>query len=117
MQTTAANAIIASDARVAGIGGFSGQESDPSISWLADEVASGKIRWVYGSGVAGSFGLTLRSGARTPRLNAGARSFGLGGRPGARAALDAAAKACTPVAAVSALYDCAGKAAELRALS
>ena len=117
MQTTAASAIIASDARVAGIGGFSGQESDPSISWLADEVASGKIRWVYGSGGAGSFGLSLRSGGRGPRLNAAARSLGLAARPGARAALNAAAKACAPVTAVSSLYDCAGKAAALRALS
>jgi len=116
-QSSAATAIIASDARVAGIGGFSGQESDPSISWLADEVASGKIRWVYGSGGAGSFGLSLRLGARAPRLNAAARSLGLGGRPGARAALNAAAKACAPVTAVSSLYDCAGKAAALRALS
>jgi 4-amino-4-deoxy-L-arabinose transferase-like glycosyltransferase len=115
-QSSAAGAIIASDARVAGIGGFSGQESDPSISWLADEVASGKIRWVYGSGGAGSFGLSVRSGAST-RLNAAARPSGLGGRPGASAALNAAAKACTPVTAVSSLYDCAGKAAALRALS
>jgi hypothetical protein len=115
-QSTAASAIIASDARVAGIGGFSGQESDPSIPWLADEVASGKIRWVYDTGGAGSLRLGLPSGAGT-RLNVAGRSFGLGGRPGASAALNAAAKACTPVTGVSSLYDCAGKAAALRALS
>ena len=116
-QSAAASAIIASDARVAGIGGFSGQESDPSISWLADEVASGRIRWVYGSGDAGSFNLSLPTGALGLRGNAAARSFGLGGRPGASAALNAAAKACTPVTAVSSLYDCAGKASALRRLS
>jgi 4-amino-4-deoxy-L-arabinose transferase-like glycosyltransferase len=116
-QSDAASAIIASDARVAGIGGFSGQESDPSISWLADEVAAGKIRWVYGGGV-GSFRVTLPSGAALGlRRTAAVRSFGLGGRPGATAALNAAARVCTPVAAVSSLYDCAGKASALRALS
>jgi hypothetical protein len=92
-QLGAANAIIASNARVAGIGGFSGQESDPSVSWLAAEVSSGHIRWVD---VAGA-------------------EIGPSGRPGATAALDAAQQACRAVAAVSSLYDCAGRAAGLRA--
>ena len=96
-QSNAACAIIADGSKVAGIGGFTGQESDPSISWLAAEVASGHIRWVLTSG-------------------AFAR-FGLGGRPGASAALDAAAQACVSVKAFpSSLYDCAGRAAALRAL-
>ena len=97
-QNTVALAIIDSDARVAGIGGFTGQESDPSIGWLAAEVASGRIRWVDD--------------------NSGRGGFAIGNRPGASAALAAATRVCTPVAIGSGtLYDCAGKAAALRALS
>ena len=96
-QSSAACAIIADNSEVAGIGGFTGQESDPSISWLAGEVASGHIRWVLTSG--------------------GFARFGLGGRPGASAALNAAARACVSVKAFpSSLYDCAGRAAALRSL-
>jgi 4-amino-4-deoxy-L-arabinose transferase-like glycosyltransferase len=96
-QQDAAMAIIANDAAVAGIGGFTGQESDPSVAWLADEVAKGNIRWVLASGI--------------PRT-------GVGFRPGASAALNAVAVACTPVGAVSSdFYDCGGDAAKLRALS
>ena len=48
-QSTAAAAIIASDADVAGIGGFSGRESAVTTAWLADAGApTGKIRWVLG---------------------------------------------------------------------
>lgn len=93
----AAAAIIATGARVAGIGGFTGNESDPTISWLAGEVASGRIRWVL--------------------VDAGFAAPGLGNRPGARAALNAAARVCAPVSAASGLYDCTGKAAALRALT
>ena len=94
-QSTAAEAIVTLHEDVAGIGGFSGRESDPSITWLSAEVASGRIRWVYGSDAGGGF---------------------VDGRPGASAALAAAAAACTPVKSVStALYDCMGKAAALRA--
>ncbi len=92
-QSGAAGAIIGQDAPVAGIGGFSGQESDPSLSWLAGEVSSGHIRWVD---VAGA-------------------GIGVSGRPGATAAFDAVERACAPVASVSSLYDCAGRAAALRA--
>ena len=52
-QSSAATAIIEKDANVAGIGGFSGRESTVSISWLADEVAAGKIRWVLGGEESG----------------------------------------------------------------
>jgi 4-amino-4-deoxy-L-arabinose transferase-like glycosyltransferase len=94
-QGDAAQAILAGDGAVAGIGGFSGQESDPSISWFAGEVAAGHIRWVLYSATA-----------RT----------GVGARPGATAALNAVAAACKPVSAVSAnFYDCSGRGAELRA--
>ena len=39
-------AILSSDADVAGIGGFSGRESEVTATWLADEVAAGHVRWV-----------------------------------------------------------------------
>ena len=55
-QSSAASAIIGKDADVAGIGGFSGRESDVSISWLAEEVAAGKIRWVLAARAAGRRG-------------------------------------------------------------
>ena len=45
-QSSAASAIIASDANVAGLGGFSGRESTVTARWLAMEVRSGKLRWL-----------------------------------------------------------------------
>jgi 4-amino-4-deoxy-L-arabinose transferase-like glycosyltransferase len=45
-QSSAATAILASDAKVAGIGGFSGNETQISVAWFAHEVAAGKIRYV-----------------------------------------------------------------------
>ena len=71
-QSSAAPAIIAEDANVAGIGGFSGRESDVSVSWLAQEVRAGKIRWV----------LAEQGGrGRRPRL-AGRHAHGLEGGDG-----------------------------------
>jgi 4-amino-4-deoxy-L-arabinose transferase-like glycosyltransferase len=109
-QTSAAASIIAKGANVAGIGGFSGRESDVSVSWLAQEVRDGKIRWVLDEAASG------------------ATSFGPGGRgdgrAGSKVAIAAAAKACLRVtlpsesggsqsSASAALYDCRGRAAEL----
>jgi 4-amino-4-deoxy-L-arabinose transferase-like glycosyltransferase len=102
-QSSAAQAIISSNADVAGIGGFSGRESDVSVAWLAHEVSSGQIRWVLdeeGSGGSGGF----QAPAET--------------RPGAKAAMAAAARACQLVNTGSAttagtLYDCQGRAAAL----
>jgi 4-amino-4-deoxy-L-arabinose transferase-like glycosyltransferase len=172
----AACAIIQDGADVAGIGGFSGQESDPSVAWLATEVATGNIRFVdttdggfgggfggrlgggfpgFGGGFAspgGSFGAAPATG--TPLFGgggggggggagrfgrgrfgghggafgpgaAGGTGFAPGGsatsgfRPGAAAIIAAAEQACTAVksSTVSGLYDCAGKAAALRALA
>jgi len=121
-QSSAASAIIASHADVAGIGGFSGRESDVSVSWLAQEIRDGKIRWVLGeegSGSASSAGSPSSGSAR-----------GFGGRPGdsragSRQAIAAAAKACTAVSLGEAsssegsgsggatLYDCQGRASAL----
>ena len=123
-QSTAAAAIIEGDANVAGIGGFSGRESDPSVSWLAQEVRAGKIRWVldeeaparstsagglgeslFGSGAqgagAGEFGGAAGGfGERGPAgPPAGLRSGGRGGetRVGSRPAMQAVARACERV--------------------
>jgi hypothetical protein len=118
-QSSAATAIIDKDADVAGIGGFSGRESTVSISWLADEVAAGKIRWVLGGEDSGG---------------------GLPGdtRKGSSVAIVAAAKVCRKVtlpsttntvsgtsalfgtrtgattSSTTTLYDCQGRAAVLR---
>jgi 4-amino-4-deoxy-L-arabinose transferase-like glycosyltransferase len=107
-QSSAASAIIASGAEVAGIGGFSGRESDVSAAWLAQEVRAGRIRWVLDGQGAGGFARGLPGEDRT----------------GATTALAAVTSACTRVtlAAASstrgtgsgeALYDCRGRAAEL----
>ena len=80
---------------MAGIGGFSGRESEVTATWLADEVAAGHVRWVIADA----------SGGGLPQDN----------RTGARRAMAAVTQACTPVSGVNGLYDCAGKAAALRA--
>ncbi len=109
-QSGAATAIIQSGADVAGIGGFSGRESDVSISWLAQEVSSGKIRWVLGESSSGLIPAD--------------------GRAGSKAAMAAVSTACKRVTlpsstasestrgsamgASGSLYDCQGRAAELQ---
>jgi 4-amino-4-deoxy-L-arabinose transferase-like glycosyltransferase len=114
-QSSAAASIIAEGAQVAGIGGFSGRESDVSVSWLAQQVRDGKIRWVLAD-----------------EAGAGAGGFGRGvpgdGRAGSKAAISAATDACRRVtlpasagagsaggggASSAVLYDCSGRAAQL----
>jgi hypothetical protein len=105
-QSSAATAIIARDADVAGIGGFSGRESDVSAAWLAQEVAAGKIRWVVGEQGTGTGNF-----ARLPGDT----------RTGSKQALAAVASVCTRIGLPSAsgssstgtLYDCRGHAAGL----
>jgi 4-amino-4-deoxy-L-arabinose transferase-like glycosyltransferase len=53
-QSGAAASIISSGANVAGIGGFSGRESQVTTTWLADAVRSGRVRWVL-AGDSGGF--------------------------------------------------------------
>jgi 4-amino-4-deoxy-L-arabinose transferase-like glycosyltransferase len=119
-QSSAASAIIEGNLQVAGIGGFSGRESEVSASWLAQEVHSGGIRWVLVNQAGTGFG-GLRGDART----------------GSRTAMAAVAKACRRVtlptgatatasrasgpaaaggnagAAPGTLYDCEGRAPAL----
>jgi hypothetical protein len=92
-QTGAAGAIISSGADVVGLGGFSGRESQVSVSWLADAVASGKIRYVLTTGGSG-----LANDGRT-------------GADDVMAAVEAVGK---PVSSVSGLYDLHGLASALR---
>jgi 4-amino-4-deoxy-L-arabinose transferase-like glycosyltransferase len=85
-QSTAASAILDSHADVAGLGGFSGRESDPTVAWFNQEVRDGKLRWVLTDGSGGGFGSD--------------------GRPGASAVMQAVQSSCTAVSSVSGLYDC-----------
>ena len=64
-QQGAASSIIESGANVAGLGGFSGRESDVSVAWLKRAVAEGKIRWVLVDGNTGMGPQDGRTGATT----------------------------------------------------
>jgi 4-amino-4-deoxy-L-arabinose transferase-like glycosyltransferase len=94
-QSGASSVILSTDASVAGIGGFSGRESEVTATWLADAVQSGKVRWVVTDG---------GGGFQAPA----------DGRTGAKRAMSAVSSTCGAVSGVSGLYDCAGKAAALR---
>jgi hypothetical protein len=115
-QSSAASAIIAGNVQVAGIGGFSGRESEVSASWLAWEVASGKIRWVLvdqsGTGFGGLPGDT-RTGSKTA-MAAVAEAC-------KKVTLTSTTSSATPAKTGSAgasssagtLYDCQGRASAL----
>jgi 4-amino-4-deoxy-L-arabinose transferase-like glycosyltransferase len=96
-QTGAETVVIRSGADVAGIGGFSGRESQVSIAWLANAIDQGKIRWVLTDGSGGGI---FRDG-----------------RTGSADVMAAVEQTCTKVSSVSGLYDCAGHANDLRALA
>jgi hypothetical protein len=111
-QSQAATAVIGG-ARVAGIGGFSGRESETTAAWLAQEVRAGHIRWVLLDGAPGSApGGAAEAAGGAPGGAPGA-PHSRDARRGARSALSAATAACRPVSAVSGLYDCAGRAAQI----
>ena len=96
-QSTAAAAIVASDADIVGLGGFSGRESEVSVSWLADQVRQGNIRWVLADGSGGG-------------------GMGNDGRTGATTVMEAVAATATAVDADGVtLYDLQGLADELAA--
>jgi 4-amino-4-deoxy-L-arabinose transferase-like glycosyltransferase len=138
-QSNAASAILDGYDNVAGIGGFSGRESEVSLSWLAQQVRAGKITWVLdeeGTGVSGGtagpggvagFGGAVPGGLGSAGRS-GARAGGPGGgetRVGARKAMAGVAKVCKAVTLSSSsssgsgggesakLYDCAGDATAL----
>jgi hypothetical protein len=115
-QSNAAYAIIHQGYDVAGIGGFSGRESDPTISWFAGEVNDGRVRWVYNE-AGGNFGSAFD------------------GREGDTRILDAVARVCPQLNTVNGatikagtfpvsqigysrgLFDCAGRGAAIAALA
>jgi 4-amino-4-deoxy-L-arabinose transferase-like glycosyltransferase len=55
-QSAAAQAILSSNADVAGLGGFSGRESSVTASWLAMEIRAGHLRWILAQGGQGFAG-------------------------------------------------------------
>jgi 4-amino-4-deoxy-L-arabinose transferase-like glycosyltransferase len=90
----AARIITRTGADVAGIGGFSGRESDVSVAWFADVVERGQIKWVLIGGPG-------RYGARDGRIGSGTVMWTVT-QVGAK----------TPVRK---LYDVSGRADALRA--
>jgi 4-amino-4-deoxy-L-arabinose transferase-like glycosyltransferase len=101
-QSSAAAAILSSDANIAGLGGFSGRESSVTGSWLAQEVRSGHLRWVIVDNQGGG----LRGPGDT--------------RQGSQAAMAIVAKTCKAVTIKSSsntikMYDCQGRAAAIQA--
>jgi hypothetical protein len=99
-QSTAAAAILSSNANVAGLGGFSGRESSVTAQWLASAVRSGRLRWVLAD---------TGSGARLPGDT----------RTGSEAAMNAVENACRAVTVTTSggtsltMYDCQGRAAAI----
>jgi 4-amino-4-deoxy-L-arabinose transferase-like glycosyltransferase len=130
-QSSAASAIIASGAKVAGIGGFSGRESDVSAAWLAQRVSSGAIRWVLGEQTGQSGGPRLpgdtRAGSkaamtavakacRKVTLPASTAAAGAGsGTASGSGAATATSAAGASASAATLLYDCQGRAAAIAA--
>jgi 4-amino-4-deoxy-L-arabinose transferase-like glycosyltransferase len=95
-QSTAASAILTDHADVAGLGGFSGRESSVSVSWLANQVRTGRLRWV------------IVDSGQAARLPGDTRS-------GSEGAFVAVERACRAVSASGGtggvtMYDCRGRA-------
>jgi 4-amino-4-deoxy-L-arabinose transferase-like glycosyltransferase len=119
-QSGAASAIIEGNTNVAGIGGFSGRESDVSVSWLAQEVSMGKLRWVVGEQSAGGGGFAgrlpgdTRTGSKTAiaAVETACRKVTLPASTSARTTSGAASGAAASSSA-STLYDCQGRASAL----
>jgi 4-amino-4-deoxy-L-arabinose transferase-like glycosyltransferase len=61
-QSTAAQAILAGHANVAGLGGFSGLESSVTAKWISQEVKEGRLEYILGGGSEAS---TAPSDGRT----------------------------------------------------
>jgi hypothetical protein len=102
-QSSAAAAIVSSNADVAGLGGFSGRESSVSATWIAQEVAAGRLRWV------------IVDSAQT-----GGRGLPGDTRTGSQAAMNVVASTCRKVTLSTSgssitMYDCQGRAAAILA--
>jgi 4-amino-4-deoxy-L-arabinose transferase-like glycosyltransferase len=99
-QSSAAELILSSNADVAGLGGFSGRESTVSVTWLAHEVAAGRLRWVIVDGSQSGGGLP--GDTRTGSENA----FDLVAKTCRRATLSTGSSS-------GRMYDCQGRAAAI----
>ncbi len=100
-QSSAAAAILSSNADVAGLGGFSGRESSVSPAWVAMEVRAGHLRWV------------IADGSQDFRATEDTRT-------GSQTALDVVAKTCRKVTfradgTTYTMYDCLGRASAILA--
>jgi 4-amino-4-deoxy-L-arabinose transferase-like glycosyltransferase len=95
-QTGASAAIIQSGAAVAGLGGFSGRESQVTVAWLAQQVTAGHIRYVLTDSTGGGMAND--------------------GRVGSSALMSVVQKVGKPTT-VSGLYDLQGTGAALAAAS
>jgi 4-amino-4-deoxy-L-arabinose transferase-like glycosyltransferase len=131
-QSSAASAILTDDANVAGIGGFSGRESDVTMAWLAQEVRAGEIGWVLDEGASalgGGLHGDTRTGARTAmaavaqaceRVTLSSGTASSSSSEAGAASSEAGAASSEPGAASSesgGLYDCAGRAAALASVA
>jgi 4-amino-4-deoxy-L-arabinose transferase-like glycosyltransferase len=97
-QSSAAEAIVSSNANVAGLGGFSGRESSVTVSWLANEIDTGRLRWVLVDGSGSSFGAGRGGDTRT----------------GSQSALDVVSSTCKAATVSNVkLYDCLGRSSAL----
>jgi 4-amino-4-deoxy-L-arabinose transferase-like glycosyltransferase len=134
-QSNAASSILDQNANVAGIGGFSGRESDVSVSWLAQEVRAGKISWMLdeqegaGGGGGGRLPGDTRTGAKLAmaavaracvvvKLASSASSSArgspsTGGSPSAGRTSSAVGASGSGASSTGTLYDCVGRASEL----
>lgn len=111
-QSSAATAILSDRANVAGLGGFSGRESSVSVSWLAGQVASGRLRWVIVGQTGGSLPGDTRAGSRTA-LDAVTRACRAINLSGGTTATGSPSSRTAAGSGAPTIYDCSGRAAAL----
>ncbi len=117
-QTEAETSIIDDGAHVAGIGGFSGNESEVTAAWLAQEVRSGKIRWVLDDEAGGterwfSVAASVAASAESPTAaSAAATQWSGSARPAA--ARPPSTDPCSMTAPVAQLRSCRPQPNKLR---
>jgi 4-amino-4-deoxy-L-arabinose transferase-like glycosyltransferase len=107
-QQGASSPIIQTGAKVAALGGFSGRESEVSVSWLAQAVRSGQIRWVLTNGAGGFPGRDSRVGSSKLMAAVAATCKAV---PSSAYSTSSS----TTGASGGALYDCQGQAGALAA--
>ena len=64
-QQGASDVIIRSGVNVAALGGFSGRESEVSVSWLKQAVNDGRVRWVLVDSSSSSMPNDGRTGSQS----------------------------------------------------